>query len=91
MKDAFQAIPEIITECFNLSLSTGIFPTKWKLAKVVPLFKSGDSTDVNNYRPVSLLPLPGKLLEKIVHKHMFNYLETYNLLNNVQGGIRVRV
>ena len=86
LKDAFQAIPEIITECFNLSLSTGIFPTRWKLAKVVPLFKSGDSTDVNNYRPISLLPLPGKLLEKIVHKHMFNYLETYNLLNNVQGG-----
>ena len=72
LKDAFQAIPEIITLCFNLSLETGIFPCRWKLAKVVPLFKSGDVSNVNNYRPVSLLPLPGKLLEKIVHKAKIN-------------------
>ena len=88
MKDAFQAIPEIITLCFNLSLETGIFPCRWKLAKVVPLFKSGDVSNVNNYRPVSLLPLPGKLLEKIVHKHLLNYIETYDLLNSAQGGFR---
>ena len=56
---------------------------------MVPLFKSGDVSNVNNYRPVSLLPLPGKLLENIVHKHLLNYLETYDLLlNSAQGGFR---
>ena len=86
LNDAFQAIPEIITSCFNLSLETGIFPWQWKLAKVVPF--TGDVSNDNNYRPVSLLPLPGKLLEKIVHKHLLNYLETYDLLNAAQGGFR---
>ena len=88
IKDAFLAIPEIITGCFNLSFSQGMFPEKWKVARIVPLFKSGDHTDVNNYRPVSLVPLPGKLIEKIIHTRLFSYLELYDLLNQCQGGFR---
>ena len=48
----------------NLSLSTGEVPLLMKTAKVVPIFKSGDPTDVNNYRPISLLSSFGKILEK---------------------------
>ena len=57
-----------LTFIFNRSLQSGVFPDGWKVAKVIPLFKGGDREKVGNYRPVSLLPLPGKLLEKIVHK-----------------------
>ena len=61
LNDAFLAVPEVLTHCFNLSFQQAKFPNRWKLAKIIPLFKRGD---VCNYRPVPLLPLPGKLLEK---------------------------
>ena len=88
IKDAFLAIPELVTNCFNLSFNQGVFPDKWKVARIIPLFKGGGITDVNNYRPVSLLPLPGKLIEKIVRTRLFSYLELYDLLNQCQGGFR---
>ena len=50
---------------FNLCLTQGIFPNCWKVASVIPLQKDGDKSDVSNLRPISLLPLPSKLLEKI--------------------------
>ena len=65
LKHAFLALTDKLTFCFNLSLNQGIFPDTWKGALIVPLFKGGDRTNVSNYRPVSLLPLPGKLLESI--------------------------
>ena len=72
----------------NLSLQQGIFPDAWKLANVIPLFKGGESSDVNNFRLISLLPLPGKLLEKIVHSRINNFFELHNVLNQNQGGFR---
>ena len=87
-KDAFLALPEQLTYMFNCSLLSGVFPEAWKIAKVVPLFKGGNREDVNNYRPVSLLPLPGKILEKIVHKEVVAFLETNNFLCAHQGGFR---
>ena len=88
LKDAFLAIPTIITKLMNLSLSQGIFPDSWKMAKIVPLFKGGEKIDVNNYRPVSLLPLPGKLLEKIVHSRIMAFLDSHGILNDNQDGFR---
>ena len=63
-KDSFLVLGQQLTYLFNCSLNTAVFPEKWKVAKVIPLFKGGDREAVGNYRPVSLLPLPGKLLEK---------------------------
>ena len=63
----------------KLSFSTGIFSQKWKVANIVPLQKSGDPTDVNNLRSISLLPLPGKIIERVVYIH--NYLSTWNTAN----------
>ena len=69
---------------FNCSLAVGEFPNKWKIGKIIPLFKGGDRENVNNYRPVSLLPLPGKLLEKIVHSKIVEFWENNKfLLNNL--------
>ena len=65
LKDAFLVLIPQVVYMFNLSLTTGIFPRDWKVATVVPLYKGGDRTSVGNYRPISLLPIPGKLLEKL--------------------------
>ena len=69
-KDAFLVLSDQLAYLFNCSLSLELFPEAWKVAKVIPLFKGGDREKVGNYRPVSLLPLPGKILEKIVHKRI---------------------
>ena len=87
-KDAFLALSEQLTHLFNCSLGSSVFPDKWKVATVVPLHKGGDREDVNNYRPVSLLPLPGKLLEKIVHKRISEVMENNDFPCQSQGGFR---
>ena len=87
-KDAFMVLTEQLVHLFNCSLNSESFPDKWKIAKILPLFKGGDRENVNNYRPVSLLPLPGKLLEKIVHKRISTFWEENNILSTNQGGFR---
>ena len=73
---------------FNLSFNTGIFPRDWKCATIMPLQKEGSKSDVSNLRPVSLLPIPGKLVEKVVHERLLRYFENNNLLEEHQGGFR---
>ena len=55
---------------------------------MVPIYKGGDREDVGNFRPVSLLPLPGKILEKVVHKRISDFLEANGFLSGHQGGFR---
>ena len=88
LKDAFLMLTDQITYMFNLSLGNGTFPDAWKRATIIPLQKEGNTDDVNNLRPISLLPLPGKLLEKIVHGQIINYLEDNKLLTDRQAGFR---
>ena len=76
-----------ITYMFNCSLAACSFPDDWKRATVVPLQKSGDKSNRSNLRPVSLLPLPGKLLETLVHKKI-TFLDENKLLNEGQIGFR---
>ena len=73
---------------FNLSLSTGTFPDKMKVAEILPLFKSGAKSVVGNYRPISLLPIFSKIFEKIIHKKLYTYLNDSNILYNKQFGFR---
>ena len=87
-KDAFLVLVDKLVHIFNCSLSSSEFPESWKIAKVVPLFKGGERDDVGNYRPVSLLPLPGKLLEKIVHSRIVGFLDDAKFLSMHQGGFR---
>ena len=88
LKDAFLVILPQLVFMYNMSFTTGIFPDVWKIANVIPLKKGGDPTDVNNLRPVSLLPLPGKLAERIMHTHIATFIEERELLNQNQGGFR---
>ena len=60
----------------------------WKHAKVIPLHKKKSEDDVNNYRPISILPIASKILEKYVTVHLYGYLSSHNLLNGRQSGFR---
>ena len=88
LKDAFLVISTQLTHLFNLIFKTGVYPDIWKRANVIPLFKGGDLTNVNNYRPISLLPLPGKIIEKMIHSQINNFLDDNHLLNSKQDGFR---
>ena len=88
LKDAFMVLITQLVYLFNLSLSKSEFPSEWKNATIIPLFKGGNKKLVSNYRPVSLLPLTGKLLEKIAHRGISNFIENNNLLSDNQSGFR---
>ena len=88
LRDAFMIIPTKLCKLFNVSIDTAIIPPDWKIAKVTPLPKAGNSNLVSNYRPISLLPLLSKLIEKIIHKRIYTYLDNYSLLDHRQGGFR---
>ena len=88
LKDAFMVSITQLVFIFNMSLLKSEFPSEWKMATIIPLFKGGNKKSVSNYRPVSLLPIPGKLMEKIVHRGITNYLENNKLLSNNQNGFR---
>ena len=88
VKEAFTILLAQITHLFNLSLHTSIFPKDWKGALVIPIPKTGNLSNVQNYRPISLLPLPGKLLEKLVHAQLSSHLDNINFLTDNQHGFR---
>ena len=79
-----------LTHLFNLSLSTGTVPLCWKKKRVTPVFKKGDSDDVNNYRPISILPITMKVFEKVVHSQVSDFLDASDLLSRSQSGFRNR-
>ena len=73
---------------FFQSLKFGIVPYKFKIAKVVPIYKSGPSEDLNNYRPISLISNFAKILEKIVNLRLIKFLDSNNIISNQQFGFR---
>ena len=77
-----------LTHTINLSLTTGYFPDQLKQAKVLPVFKSGDKMNINNYRPISILPAFSKVYEKVICSRLLSYLEDNNLLVKQQHGFR---
>ena len=77
-----------LNHIFNLSLKHGVFPDELKMAKVIPLFKTGDKCLVANYRPVSVLPVFSKLLERIMYNRLIKYVDCNNLLYKYQFGFR---
>lgn len=73
-----------LTFLFNRSLSTGIFPLKWKSSFVTPIFKSGSRNNVSNYRGIAILPSLGKSMEKIVYNVLFEFVK--NRISTNQHG-----
>ena len=79
LKDSFHALSDRLTHLFNLSLRTASFTDQKKKAVFIPIPKIGDLKKVDNYRPISLLPLPGNILEKIIHAQIMSFCQTVNL------------
>lgn len=82
-----EAVP-IITHLTNLCFQKGVFPAPLKQSVITPVYKGGDSDDVSNYRPISVLPSISKVLEKIINIRLTNYFKKFNLLSNSQFGFR---
>ena len=77
--------------CINdLSNCQGNLPQIWKLARITPLFKEGKADEVNNCKPVSVLPVLSKIFERLVHDKTYNFVSNANLLNSHQSGFRKR-
>ena len=91
IKDALIVIAFYLTIIVNTSIVTGLYPDGWKFPYVVPFFKSGDPDKPENYRPISLLPILSKILEKIISIQLSNYLEINNLISSTQHGFRSRL
>lgn len=79
---------DVLAFIFNLSVETGTFPLYLKKAVVIPLFKKGDKSCINNYRPISLLSVFSKIFEKIMKKRILGFLNVNNLLSGSQYGFR---
>ena len=88
IKDAASVLAGPLTFLINMSIETGLVPSDWKIAKVIPVFKSGKKSDLDNYRPISVLPILSKLLEKFVHKQLIDHLEKNCMLFSFQFGFR---
>ena len=81
-----QSLVKPLTKLFNMSLQQGIFPSIWKKANVLPLHKKSSKQYADNYRPVSLLCVLGKIFERIIFKHVYNHLHENKLLSTCQSG-----
>ena len=88
IKDCRNEILNPLTYLVNLSLRSGRVPSLWKVARVTPIHKSGDLTKPENYRPISILPIFSKILERAIHTQLSSYLENNYLLCNQQFGYR---
>jgi hypothetical protein len=88
LKISAPAIASSLTYIINLSLSTGEFPKDWKTARISPIYKKGTKTEPGNYRPVSVLPVISKFIERIVHHQLYRYLIDNDLLCTQQSGFR---
>ena len=86
LKELAKPLSFPLSDLFNFSLTSGKVPLIWKEANVTPIFKKDDPLVVSNYRPISLLSTVGKVLEKIVHKHLFNFIRDNNILTTLQSG-----
>ena len=81
-------ISKQLADLLNLSFLTGVFLSVLKTAKVVPVFKKDSKLDYNNYCPIYLLSNIEKILEKLMYKRLYNFLNNNNIICNLQFGFR---
>ena len=88
LKFVAEEISDPLSYVFNLSIDKGIFPSKLKVSRTVPIFKDGQRDDLGNYRPISCLPVLSKIIEKIVANELHDYLESNDILYKFQFGFQ---
>ena len=82
------SIGRLIARLVNHSITSGIFPDLWKYAVVTPIQKSKESMELTNFRPISVLPVLSKVLERVVYDQLLSHLSTFDLLSDKQSGFR---
>ena len=90
LKDGAKVLAKPNCDIINVSIKLSTFPDKCKIAKLKPLFKKGSKTHPKNYRPISLLPLISKLIEKAIHIQKQDYQDKNGLIYKFQSGFRFR-
>lgn len=88
VKHAIEYLADILAELINCSMQNGVVPNELKIAKVVPIYKTGDTNIFSNYRPISVLPFFSKLFEKAIANRITEYMDKFNVINNCQFGFR---
>ena len=88
LKDSAFYISKPICYILNMLITTGTVPKLWKSAKFMPILKSRSAELPQNYRPISVLPVLSKILEKSIHSQLLSYLERNKLLSEYQFGFR---
>ena len=73
------------------SIKDGIVPDDLKIAKIVPIFKSDDKRTVSNYRPISILPVFSKILERLIYNRLLDFINKFDILSNGQYGFRKNI
>ena len=88
VKTTYNSFIVPLTHIMHMSLVSGVFPTELKVARVVPIFKAGDASNFTNYRPVSVLPLFSKILERLMYTRLLSFINKHKLLYKFQFGFR---
>ena len=79
LRNTVQTVYKPLYLLFTKSLELCVYPSTWKIARVLPIFKKGDKNDPSNYRPISLLSTVGKVFERVIHKYLHNFLVSNDL------------
>ena len=88
VRDSASCIACPLTHIVNLSIIQGSVPDDLKSARVIPLYKKNDKTEVGNYRPVSILSIISKIFERVIYDQVVDYLDDKKLLYSFQSGLR---
>ena len=88
-KCALELTP-VLCKLFSLSYKSGIFPSTWKSARVQPVPKKGKKNVASNYRPISIIPIMSKVMEKAINMGILKYLERHSIISDRQYGFRQR-
>ena len=88
IKKVSHIISPILSDYFNIFMAEGCFPEILKIGKITPIFKKGNSEDIGNYRPVSTLPIFGKLFEKVIYSRIYSFVQSQGIVNPNQFGFR---
>ena len=88
MKCCLHYLENVLTRVFKIFVNSGIFSDLMKIAKIKPLFRRGDKVDIRNYRPMTVLSVFSKILEKIVYHRLLSFLKKFNILADAQKSFR---
>ena len=80
----------IMSQLLNMSMSLGIFPEDWKIARIAPIYKDGSEDENSNYRPISVLPVISRCFEKLVYDQFYGYLHENKLLFSQQSSFKLQ-